>query len=481
MAKKLTDSEKSRERDKKEAAKENRRAASKAFFHRIKLYLPLFTVFLTAICVIALCVFLYSLLLSGRDRNSLPREITLELDSGQKNVKTSSVTRNGTLYCNFSELARSCGMSVSGDRQNLKFVSSTGEYAAFSADSRFCSMNGASAAMEAEALMESGEMWLPVSFVDSWVNGITVTVSDDGTYLGIMRDVTTEGDETSPVEITFLLKGNSFLKKIGDGSLPSGAMTLPGGSIAYTFANDLSNYYQYMNPADNTPFLKLINPSYRDDGTYVPEDLYSVANKKPGLSGLTMDRTAEKALEALFIEMYTAGYRDVYVNMAYRDYKTQKSQFDTYVYNEQFWPRTHNGVFSDAAISILGKTYLKNTYESKASDKKKMSLSKADAERVAMSYSAYPGTGDHQTGLSVDLVITTAGSPSIEKTEVYEWLQSYAYQFGFIERYPKGKEKITGFSYEPRHWRFVGQAAAAEIHSKGLCLEEYVAELEAAG
>jgi D-alanyl-D-alanine carboxypeptidase len=66
---------------------------------------------------------------------------------------------------------------------------------------------------------------------------------------------------------------------------------------------------------------------------------------------------------------------------------------------------------------------------------------------------------------------------SFEKTSAFAWLQENAAQFGFILRYPKEKEDITGYTYEPWHYRFVGRAAALEIKAADLTLEEYLGQL----
>jgi D-alanyl-D-alanine carboxypeptidase len=63
---------------------------------------------------------------------------------------------------------------------------------------------------------------------------------------------------------------------------------------------------------------------------------------------------------------------------------------------------------------------------------------------------------------------------SFAQNPAYEWLMANAHHFGFILRYPKEKEKITGYTYEPWHYRFVGVEAASKIHRKGLILEEYL-------
>ena len=63
---------------------------------------------------------------------------------------------------------------------------------------------------------------------------------------------------------------------------------------------------------------------------------------------------------------------------------------------------------------------------------------------------------------------------SFENTDAFKWLSKNAHKFGFILRYPKDKTEITGYDYEPWHYRFVGREAATEIYLSGLCLEEYL-------
>mgnify|MGYP002310942121 CR=1 FL=1 len=62
-----------------------------------------------------------------------------------------------------------------------------------------------------------------------------------------------------------------------------------------------------------------------------------------------------------------------------------------------------------------------------------------------------------------------------ESTETQKWLMANSGRYGFIHRYPNGKTDITGIIYEPWHYRYVGQEAAAEIYQQGVCLEEYIA------
>ena len=85
---------------------------------------------------------------------------------------------------------------------------------------------------------------------------------------------------------------------------------------------------------------------------------------------------------------------------------------------------------------------------------------------------AKPGTSEHQSGLAFD-VTTRHDGGGFEETEQFRWLSENCWEFGFILRYPKGKEDITGFPYEPWHYRYVGVKIAQEIHENGWTLEEY--------
>ena len=71
-----------------------------------------------------------------------------------------------------------------------------------------------------------------------------------------------------------------------------------------------------------------------------------------------------------------------------------------------------------------------------------------------------------------------SASVAFAEEEVYEWLCDNAWKFGFILRYPEDKTDVTGYSFEPWHYRYVGRAAAEVIHEEGLCLEEYLEGLE---
>ena len=100
-----------------------------------------------------------------------------------------------------------------------------------------------------------------------------------------------------------------------------------------------------------------------------------------------------------------------------------------------------------------------------------------DGQAAADRYSARPGKSEHQTGLAVDVSSPSVGYQLTLKfadTDEGKWIAEHAHFYGFIIRYPKDKENITGYQYEPWHLRYVGRAAADYIYKNELTLEEFL-------
>ena len=91
-------------------------------------------------------------------------------------------------------------------------------------------------------------------------------------------------------------------------------------------------------------------------------------------------------------------------------------------------------------------------------------------QATADTFSARPGHSEHQTGLAIDCNII---SDAFIGTPEAIWLEEHCHEYGFIIRYPRGKESITGYKYEPWHIRYIGAENAKMIHDSGLTLEEY--------
>ena len=127
-----------------------------------------------------------------------------------------------------------------------------------------------------------------------------------------------------------------------------------------------------------------------------------------------------------------------------------------------------NDAKSDNVVLIGNSAYRsyksqKEVYNNRVNENKK---------KKAEDYVAKPGFSEHQTGLCID--VTNRDKYFVKGTEEADWIANNCYKYGFIIRYPEGKENITGISYEPWHIRYVGKEIAKQIHNKGITLEEYL-------
>lgn len=177
--------------------------------------------------------------------------------------------------------------------------------------------------------------------------------------------------------------------------------------------------------------LILVNQDY-----YIPED-YKVELESFD-NGEAVDYRIYEALQEMFND---AKDDDVYMFVA-EGYRTQKEQQE----------------LMDEKVEEYQERFLVEF------------LAKWQAKR----WVAIPGTSEHQLGLAVDINADISKSSS---QEVYSWLAENAHEYGFIQRYPADKTEITGISYEPWHYRYVGEDVASEIYEEGICLEEYIQKL----
>ncbi|MBR3661499.1 MAG: M15 family metallopeptidase [Bacilli bacterium] len=100
---------------------------------------------------------------------------------------------------------------------------------------------------------------------------------------------------------------------------------------------------------------------------------------------------------------------------------------------------------------------------------------KNDGLEKADTYSARPGYSEHHTGLAIDIDNKVLSFNNFENTKEFNWMMDNAYKYGFILRYPKDSS-ITGYIYEPWHYRYVGLEVANYIHEHNITFEEYYYE-----
>ncbi|MDM8127628.1 M15 family metallopeptidase [Paraclostridium benzoelyticum] len=181
---------------------------------------------------------------------------------------------------------------------------------------------------------------------------------------------------------------------------------------------------------ERSEYIEGIQPLYIDG--------ILVANKDYGLPSEYAPASGSEDYEAMeaFKEMQEAAKKDgleINVRSGYRSYDTQVQLYNNYV--------------------------------------------QRDGKEAADRYSSVPGFSEHQTGLALDISngnYKKSIGPWFDNTPQAKWLYENAYKYGFILRYPKGKEDITGYMYESWHYRYVGKEHSKNFKMNDLTLEEYL-------
>lgn len=199
-----------------------------------------------------------------------------------------------------------------------------------------------------------------------------------------------------------------------------------------TKVNTKTNYKYYTHTKETNMDLEaaiLVNKYYKLPDKYAPNDIVDI----PTSYAFSGNKIKKEVLEA-FTEMANAAKKDnitLIINSGYRTYEYQKSIYDSY--------------------------------------------KKTGGEEYADSYAARPDYSEHQTGLALDIVSYGMTMKNFADSDTYKWLIANCTDYGFILRYPKGKEKITGYEYESWHYRYVGKDLAKKIESSGITFDEYYA------
>lgn len=197
------------------------------------------------------------------------------------------------------------------------------------------------------------------------------------------------------------------------------------------------NYEYYEKNIDtdlNKNYEMLVNKYYFLNENYVPDDLVTISTKF-SWGNLGSQKIRKEAYDA-YLKMHDAARSEaniyLMVNSSYRDYQSQQRVYNNYKNNH-------------------GEAY---------------------ADKIA----ARPGHSEHQTGLSLDIFsISNPSQTTFKDSDSYAWLKDNCYRFGFILRYPEGKENITGYNFESWHYRYVGIETAKKVYESGLTYDEYYA------
>ncbi|MBE6007835.1 MAG: D-alanyl-D-alanine carboxypeptidase family protein [Lachnospiraceae bacterium] len=139
---------------------------------------------------------------------------------------------------------------------------------------------------------------------------------------------------------------------------------------------------------------------------------------------------------------------------------------------EMFDDARKEGIRPFIYSSYRTQAYQQYLYDKEIEDYKAQGYNDEEAEAIAKTWVAYPGTSEHQLGLALDITSEDKNKQPAEK--VWQWLELNSYKYGFILRYTEEKMEFTGINPEPWHYRYVGKKAAKEIYEQGICLEEYL-------
>ena len=390
---------------------------------------------------------------------------------GGTKVRTEAASRcvdEDELYVCFNDLADYLGMKESGSAKAMKFIlrdgdtlpadssgDGTEESVVFYTDEHRVVINGQMELLDVPNLLFGEEIWVSTDFLTEWMENLSVTYKPGQRTVKVARILVEkkegeEQDDNTPeyLPISFRLKKSEPLASIeedpGIGLLADSLREATAYDLS--FQTDLEEFESYMNPQGDMrdAFLILVNADHPLTAADVPRDLSDVIYTSSARSTQQLREYPAKALEALFKEMHHYGYYNMAVYSGYRSYDYQDTVFEQYVANEM------------------------------ASNP---SLTREDAEALVLNYTPRPGTNEHQTGLAVDMDTMGSFTTDFAWTTEYYWLQENAWKFGFILRFPSDKTGVTGMSFEPWHYRYVGRYHAKIMHDNGLCLEEYIARI----
>lgn len=371
-------------------------------------------------------------------------DFTVTLGEGKPyTVPYENSVRDGVLYVDLCSLTKFSDLTVSGSSSRMQFTAKENTYLRFENKSEIATVNGERVEMKvkeyrgeklvpAKAYLTDTACWVPYEFlVQSISEGLLFRLDAEENAMVIKRIYNVyNGDMDTKEKADVLFSADSFTPIPQDSQKKE---------YEYSYAIDISPYLNSITSEN----LLLANKQHPLGEDFAPKvvDLTCATDGEPQ----RLQADAAHALFAMMLEMEQAGVSDVYVTSSYRSYSYQENLYEKYV--------------SEHMVND--------------------NMSREEAEVAASRYSARAGESEHQTGLCLDFTtdsIQGRVDEDFESTPAYDWLSKNAYRFGFILRYPKDKVTVTKYDYEPWHYRFVGRAAATEIHFGSLCLEEYLNE-----
>lgn len=238
--------------------------------------------------------------------------------------------------------------------------------------------------------------------------------------------------------------GTSALSPTGNGNTGNSEEPSPIETYSAVASDGVTPMFvpdsvEKIDEALNSDFLRLINKDNPVGEDYVPAELADIDD-----GAEEVDARIAESCDSFIDAIREAGFTDLYACSGYRTYEWQYEHYMTSKNNY-----IYAGYSEEEAETLTGRDY------------------------------QYPGCSEHQYGMCMDIVtysyVTESGlTDGFDQTECWKWIDENDYKYGFILRYGKDKEDVTGIMYEPWHYRYVGVEHAAFMKEHDMCLEEYI-------
>ena len=359
---------------------------------------------------------------------------TYRIGDTRESVAYSDINRDGVICIDMRKVGEVIGLTEHSRTANVVTFTAGNSSAVFTDGSSIVSVNGQNVRMPAAAIVDKEICSVPLETVSYIFTGVEIEIYRSSIYVTRNTD-----------EINILAKSNDPLNMIIE------------------FKSNIKAYEEYMNPKgeNRDKYLLLVNKENPLGDSYIPGDLVELGSDYCiNTNANQIDACAAEALKAMLTELWAVtGDTGIMATSGYRSYLRQVELFNTYIAEE----KVKNPTLSDEQI-----------------------------KQIVLSYSAYPGTSEHQSGLCIDLLdMSRTETDKLQNfphangvncftsdTDTFLWLKNNAWKFGFVLRYPSDKEDVTGYSYESWHYRFVGRYHAEKMYRSGLTLDEYVKTLD---
>ncbi|MBP3918900.1 MAG: D-alanyl-D-alanine carboxypeptidase family protein [Clostridia bacterium] len=415
-------------KEEREFRARKRARRTKVFFGRFVIFLAMF------VSLFVICVGLFYANLVQYE-HSARQNFTYIVGGTRSTVAYEKMQRNGNLYVNMTPIVNLCEMAVTGDTQELRFITRDAkEHVQFIVGSTQVFINGVEKRLTCAPYMDGEDLYVPYDFFQSYVSGISVLYDQEKQTVTAQKTLV-EGETDQFEALRFIIRSDAPLVGLDE-------YNEFGNTQPIDFLSDLSLYEEYMNPADRDDYLILVNNEYPLPQAYNPYTIEITDIRRDGRPLQYLCPIAERAAHAMIMELQANGFTDVNILLGYRSYAKQNNLYESTV-----------------------KDYM-------------TTMTEEQARVTASSIVQAAGCNPQQAGLSMIMHNLEDTSTAFSREAAYAWLEKNCWKFGFIIRYPADKAEETRMAFQPYFFTFVGRYHAMRIMEGGLSMEAYIKELE---